>query len=174
MQPLNEGNSPEASNPLSDLQFKTLKRVTREEYDQMLSESSGLKLIVEEASSITKWPDYKFSTADGRTYGLFLDGDSILKRIDATGVPINWKDKEGIQQAKDIAGFILEIDGDDPPLIFKENTELAMAWEQLHVFSNVPTTREEDDQFLNQILDGFDRFQINNSDEGREEDDAQA
>jgi hypothetical protein len=171
MESLNEGNSPEAINPLANLKF--LKRMSPERYDQMLAESSGLKLIVDEASSISKWPDYKFSTPDGRTYGLFLHGDSILKRLDAASVLINWKDKKGIQQVKDIAGFILEMDGDDPPLIFGEDIELAMAWEQHHVLHGVPITKEENDEYLDVILDGFDRFEIN-TDEDSEEDDAQA
>jgi len=85
---------------------------------------------------------------------LFLNGDSILKRLDAASVLINWKNKQGIQQAKDFAGFILEIDCDDPPLIFGEATKLAMAWEQHHVYG-VPITKEENDEYLGTILDGF-------------------
>jgi hypothetical protein len=45
-----------------------------------------------------------------------------------------------------------------------------MAWEQLHVFYGVPITKEEDDQYLDIILDGFPRFGIHTPEDNDDQD----
>lgn len=117
--------------------------ITQEEFDLVMSECSGLKWLLEEAHAIQEWPDYQLSTEDGRRFGLFLDGDSILKRLDARSVVINWKDEEGLQRVRDLAGFILEIGGDDPPLIFADWSDLLVAWSEVHAQFGVAPTEEE-------------------------------
>lgn len=120
-----------------------IRLITQEEFDLEMSECSGLKWLLEEAHAIEMWSDCQFSTEDGRRFGLFLDGDSILKRLDARSIMINWKDEEGIQRVRDLAGFILEIDGDDPPLIFANWSGLAVAWSEVHAQFGVAPTEEE-------------------------------
>ena len=124
----------------------SVRRITQEEFDLVMSECSRLKWLLEEAHAIKEWPDYQFSTEDGRRFGLFLDGDSILKRLDARSIMINWKDEEGIQRVRDLAGFILEIDGDDPPFIFADWSDLLVAWSEVHAQFGVAPTKEEYDE----------------------------
>ena len=77
-----------------------------------------------------------------------------MKRIDAAGVLINWRDKDGIKEIKNLAGMIQETGSYGPPRIFHKPVDLANAWEQLHVSHGVLITKAEDEEFLDQILDG--------------------
>lgn len=116
---------------------KEIAKMAREE------RAEPIEFIRDEAHGIEKWPDHKFSTEDGRTFGMFLWGDSILKRIEATGRAINRKDKEGVRRIEHVAGFILEIGSDDPPLIFDDFKHLCAAWAETHAVYGVEPTEEE-------------------------------
>jgi hypothetical protein len=118
---------------------------TAKEIAQMVREERAepIEFIRDEAHGIEKWPDHKFTVEDGRTFGLFLWGDSILKRIEATGRAINRRDKEGVKRVERIAGFILEIGSDDPPLIFDDFKHLCAAWAETHAAYGVEPTEEE-------------------------------
>jgi hypothetical protein len=120
-------------------------------------------LITEYASSIEKYPQCRFTTSDGRTFGVFFDGERILKLLELEGVFINHRDKAGLERIKKVAGFIVELGGEDPPRIFEKDIDLALAWEELHAFHRAPITTEEDEEFLDIILDGFQRIDVGQS-----------
>ena len=51
----------------ADKSFRSaLMKLTKEEADQLRAEASGISLVLTEARQIQKWPDYKFTTKDGR------------------------------------------------------------------------------------------------------------
>jgi hypothetical protein len=150
-------------------QLNCFKRITREEYEEMLSECSGIKWLSEEAHSIEKYPDYRFSTADGRTFGLFQDGERILRLLQNQSVMIDWKNEEGIKQVKAVAGLILEVGAEDRPFIFNDEIELALVWVDIHRQYGVPPTREENEEYLDIVLDGFPKYE-NDGDQNSQED----
>jgi hypothetical protein len=137
---------------------------------EALAPIDAFKLIVENADAIEKFPEHRFTTSDRRTFGIFFDGERILALLELDGVGINHNDKAGLERIKKVAGFIVELGGDDPPLIFGTGIQLATAWEQLHAFYGVPISKEEDGQYLDIILDGFPRFEIDTSEDNEDQD----
>jgi hypothetical protein len=125
------------------LNLKTIKPVDKSVVAEMRASVSGLDLIYKEAHRIDKWPDHRFTTDEGRTFGLYQDGESILQRLHATPATINWVDTEGIERVKNIAGFIMEIGTKDPPLVFQEDLDLGLAWIEHHRQYSVALTDEE-------------------------------
>jgi hypothetical protein len=121
----------------------SLHKLSKEEWGKILAESGGLKVLVDEAHVIENYSDFKF-TADGRTFALFLGGDSILHRLRAKSVLIDEKNKDGIKQAESVSGMILEVDTDDPPLIFPDDETLVSNWIEFHrMYGLVPCSVEE-------------------------------
>lgn len=118
---------------------------TAKEIAQMKREmyAEPIEFVRNEAHAIEKWPDYKFSTEDGRTFGLFLWGDSILKRLEAASISVNRRDREGVKRVHKLAGFIMEIGTDHPPLIFDNIDCLYRAWAETHAAYGIEPTEEE-------------------------------
>jgi hypothetical protein len=150
---------------LANLPLKAFNAMSEEEVQNMLSEYSGLRWLAEEVHAIVKYPDYRFSTGDGRTFGLFQHGENILRLLQNQSVPIDWRNKEGIQQIRDLAGIIFELGADDRPFFFNDATDLAIAWAELHVECGVEPTEDEYINYLEIHLPNL---------RGGEKDDAQA
>src|SRR5690348_3166126 len=90
---------------------------------------------------ISNWPDYRFTTSDGREYGLFDDGESIEHRLDAKSEGLTPNERERLQK---IAGFILELgDESNEPMIFADTDSLAGAWLALHQSHGIKLSDEE-------------------------------
>jgi hypothetical protein len=92
------------------------------------------------AHVIEDWSDYSFKTSDGRTFGLFIDSDSIKHRLLARCVHIIRQQREALES---VAGFILEVGTTDPPLIFANREDLYKAWLQHHEMFGVPLSNDE-------------------------------
>src|SRR6266404_4607976 len=88
---------------------------------EALAPIDAFKLLVENADAIEKFPQHRFTTSDGRTFGVFYNGTRILGLLELEGVCINHRDKAGLERIKKVAGFIVEIGGEDPPLLFGED-----------------------------------------------------
>jgi hypothetical protein len=117
--------------------------------DLLKLEPDGLKWLIEEAHSIDKFPDYAFVTEEGRRFGLFLEGHLQLLRIRSAGVGIWTNDIESVEK---LAGFIMELGTEHPPIMFNDPEELALAWAQHHVIFNVEPTQAEWDEYLDVCL----------------------
>ena len=100
----------------------------------------AIDIFRREAFAIQSSPDYSF-TADGRTFGLFVDGESIGHRIAACEIMGMDNLAERRHELKEIAGFILE--SDQSPLIFKDYNELVKAWKDLHRLFNACFSDQE-------------------------------
>jgi len=95
-------------------------------------------VLYSDACCIERWSDFSFTTSDGRTIGLFLDGMSIKKRLQAADVLVNRHDDARLKKT---AGMILEIGGE--PMIYGDNGVLISAWVSLHELHAVPLSEEE-------------------------------
>lgn len=124
-------------------QCNYVKPETINEMKEWYRKISGLGLIYEEAHAIEEWADHRFTTDEGRTFGLYIGGESILGRLAVQNVCINRRDTEGIERVKSIAGFILEIGTDDPPLVFQQDIHLGVAWAEHHIEYNVELMDKE-------------------------------
>jgi len=149
--------------PFWERQSLYLKFPTREEQRAFIERSLApievRKCIEDNLPLIQNYPTYRFESRDGRQFGIFLDGDRILKLIDLEGGHVNKRDVAGVQRIKNLAGFIVEFESCDPTILFDDRTDIANAWEKLHVFLRVPIT-EEEDEYLNVILHAQPRFEI--------------
>jgi hypothetical protein len=99
------------------------------------------EIIKIDAHAIADWSDYSF-TGEGRTFRLFLDGEAIGHRLAARGT-LGMDPAERKNELNEIAGFILEADSEQPPLIFKEQNLLVDAWAELHRSFDVPLSADE-------------------------------
>jgi len=122
----------------------TLSRYSREDQLAAVMKSvapiNALECIIGNAHSIKEFPNHRFTTSDERTFGIFFDGERILKLFEHEAVSINHRDKAGLQRIKNVAGFILEIDDDDTnlPIVCEQRADLATAWSELHRVHRVP------------------------------------
>lgn len=75
--------------------------------------------LFSEGTKIADWPDYRFTTSDGRVFGFFEDGESIGKRLSARDILVNKHDWERLENT---AGMIIQtIDGvPDDPMVFRD------------------------------------------------------
>lgn len=102
-------------------------------------------IIRNEFHRIEKWPDFEFTTADGRRFGIFIDTvASIEHKFHAAGVLVNAHDKERLSRT---SGFILEIGSSEPPFVYEEYEELAAKWIGHHDLYDVRLTDEEKEIF---------------------------
>jgi len=121
-----------------ELEKGTTHRYSRESQLASIMEDlapiDAFKLLVENADAIEKFPQHRFTTSDGRTFGVFFDGERIVKLFEREAVSINRRDKAGLQRIKDLAGFILEISEDDStdPVVYEHLHDLSAAWSELH------------------------------------------
>lgn len=122
---------------------RLLRTISSDDLARWAAETPGTELVRLEAHKIANWPDFRFETADGRSFGLFQFGEAILKRLNAAGVWINWQDTEGIERIKALAGCILEIGGDEPPLLFNDFAALAAAWAETRFAYGVEPSNDE-------------------------------
>jgi hypothetical protein len=76
---------------------------------EALAPIDAFKLLVENADAIEKFPQHRFTTSDGRTFGVFYDGTRILGLLELEGVCINHRDKAGLERVKKVAGFIAKL-----------------------------------------------------------------
>lgn len=118
----------------------------REAFKKRFEESFGKNydVIWHDAHTIERWSDYSFTTDDGRTFGVFANGNSLsnsielrFRAVDALVAP------HIVEQLGKVAGFILEVGTTDPPLIFGDEEALRTAWLKLHEESNVLMNAEE-------------------------------
>jgi hypothetical protein len=105
-----------------------------------LAPINALECIIGNAHSIKEFPNHRFTTSDERTFGIFFDGERILKLFEREAVSINHRDKAGLQRIKKVAGFILDIGDDDTnlPIVYEQRPDLATAWGELHRVHRVP------------------------------------
>jgi hypothetical protein len=98
--------------------------------------------LFSEGKNIADWPDYKFSTPDGRVFGFFEDGESIGKRLTARNILVN---KHDWNRLEDTAGMIIQtVDGvPDDPMVFRDRESLLEMWLQLHKSHGVPLSEDE-------------------------------
>ena len=136
----------EPKSRLSDLNLKCWVVLSREQFNAKMSECSGIEWFKTEAKTIENRlrPHFEFS-ADGHTFGLFLDGELLLNFLKSQSVMI-CKDENnpGIQEVKNLAGMILEIGVGDQPMVFKDSLEMGKAWRELHRASNVHLTDDDE------------------------------
>lgn len=118
-------------------------------------------VVWDDAHTIERWSDYSFTTDDGRTFGVFANGnsrsDSIELRFRAVDAPVS---PRAVEQLGKTAGFILEVGTTDPPLIFGDEEALRTAWLGLHQEHGVPLSD------LEQAF--FDAYYVNEEDEPAE------
>ena len=102
--------------------------------------------LVRELMVISDWPDYRFKSADGREWGLFLDGRSIESRMDAKNELLTRNARERLRQ--NVAGFILETsDEEAAPMVYGDADLLLSAWLALHGSFGVPLSADEKDLY---------------------------
>jgi len=173
----NESIQPQAPN------VRTPRQATAEEIECFSAKDpkGGLNVIVSNLHVIERWPNYAFTTTDNRAFGIFFDLESVLKRIEAAYLGISWANKADLKQAKttveanEVAGFILEISGDDfssdahPPFAFKEHTDLALEWWAHHKMYGAPLTDDEYN-WLGSILPGLDLVEQEDSEDNQQQD----
>jgi hypothetical protein len=113
-----------------------LNRVSREELQKDYGD------LFSEGKNIADWPDYKFTTPDGRVFGFFEDGESTGKRLSARGILVNKRDWDRL---KNTAGMIIQtVDGVvDDPMVFRDRESLVKMWFDLHKSHGVPLSEEE-------------------------------
>jgi len=130
-------------NPEKLLENPAFSFTTKAEFEAELDKARkepAFDIFRREAFTIESWADYSF-TADGRMFGLFIDGASIAHRLAARDVAGMDNLAERRNQLKEIAGFIFE--SDQPPILFKLHKELVEAWKDLHRMFNAPFSDQE-------------------------------
>jgi len=122
----------------------------REDREQQLQKQQQCKVqrkqnrqIARERQSNANWLAYtarsldhapcteQFTTSDGRTFALFIDGETMLDTFQKLG--ISFKRKRA-QQLMAVSGLILEVGASEPALVFewKHKHELERCWAKLH------------------------------------------
>jgi hypothetical protein len=112
--------------------------------DEFLRDSGDTLFL--EGPKIADWPDFKFTSPDGRVFGFFENGESIGKRLQARDIGINKYDRERLENT---AGMIIVTVDDvpDDPMIFGEEEPLAIMWLKLHKSHGVPLSEDERARF---------------------------
>jgi hypothetical protein len=131
----------------SDLNLKSVHVISRKDFDKMVSECKGIEWFKKEVGTIQDRlrPNFECSVGS-RTFGLYVDGEFLLKFLDCQDTMI-CKDKNdpGIQEVKNLAGIILEIGSNDLPMVFKDNLDMGRAWRKICRMSGTHLTDEEMD-----------------------------
>src|ERR1700691_3390813 len=122
---------------LSKFNFKHGKPCSQVEMDARLVKRD---IITDNAASIDRWSDWCATTAEGRTFGLFLDGKSIEHRFRAASVLVTANDTARLAKT---AGFILEVGAEKPLLVSEDYNALVRAWAELREAHGVPLTPDE-------------------------------
>lgn len=92
--------------------------------------------------TISKWPDFEFTTPEGRRFCYAADGESIFHRIRASSY-LTKKQTEWLTFT--VAGVIL--DSEDELIVFGDSAALETAWLEWHDAYNVPFTEDEREMF---------------------------
>ena len=146
--------SSSSPSPVTPSSLRKPSQEEQEEYEKLLSECSGIKLFVDEGHQIEKWSDYQFTSADGRTFALFLDGHSILHRLRAKDILINEADTEGIKQAESVAGMILGVGAINPPSVLLDSISLVTCWLECRRMNGMVPCDSEEYHVVLELNDG--------------------
>jgi hypothetical protein len=135
---------------MSENKNSGFKKIASEELQKDFGDT-----LFTEGKNIADWPDYKFTTPDGRVFGFFEDGESIGKRLSARGVLVNKHDRDRLEQT---AGMIIQtVDGEaDDPMVFRQREPLVKMWFELHKSYGVPLSDLEQAAFEFDIEDNPD------------------
>ena len=135
------------------IQLPDAKRISPQAFERKLEESGDA--LFYNAEAISSWSDYRFTTSDGREFGLFLENVApLLGRLKAAGVALTRKERENPPA---IAGMILERDG-AAPIIFADADAMISAWLDLHASFDIPIEEAEGEFFWNCYPDTLERW----------------
>ncbi len=110
----------------------------RDEYDEEIGPQLGRALL---EAAIRCGADFKIETDDGREYALL---DDCLTRIAGLVQAVNtYLTKADRQRLNRLRGAIVDISGDDPPMLYDKSEELERAWVYLHYSFGVPLSDDE-------------------------------
>ena len=123
------------------LKTRLLKVISAREFRAQMAQWEREDQLFWTLRVIACWPDLTFTSRDGRRFGLFWDGESILLRLEAKHELITPKEQERLPK---MAGFILELSGDgNEPMVYADMHGLACAWIELHQLHGTKLTQDE-------------------------------
>ena len=119
--------------------FNKLKLVDKDEVERMAQSSeSDLDSYLNELGA--SWPDCSFVAPDGRKFAYLFGPRSIMLRMLARAIELTKPDKS---QLKKIAGVIVEVGSDEPPMKFANLRDCDRTYLALHHSFDVPLSIEE-------------------------------